>query len=245
MELKFKKIDNTPVALEEKAVKDALKLISGIIGSLDFFKAQIKNNELVQSDIETHLFLAEHYLADLAKAVGYDSVLAKEVEERYREIREKNTEIMRLEGLLGSGVSAESVTSAMRKYEDVFHAWYKSEGFHYASIEFNTRGIVADFSHQMNDKDDSLSEYHLESGSSIEEKISSGWDIIKMRYHAELVDTDNNKAKFTDLLLSAFPKSRIHSFSSWRGDSERFCLRPKVIVDFTDIEAFARRHNIG
>jgi len=69
-------------------------------------------------------------------------------------------------------------------------------------------------------------------------KKEEGWDIDMDKYHGSLLDSDNNKQKIIALILSDFPNSIFHGFSSRRNDNQLFSLRTDCFIPFGDISNY-------
>ena len=234
--------DDTKVILSQDEQKAVLKNINKMMSSLGFLRELTKDNNLVNNNVWSCLGINEHLIADISKSLGYDSIIAKEIEERHKEIRDANTRIRELEQEIGQGVSSDAVVGALRLYEDIFRAWYKTEGFDYVSCGYYQTGITGEFSARMDfceeceypNNDVYLAMWKENSGA--QKKSDDGWDIRKGQFESgEMLDTENNKAKVTNLISTAFPNARINSFEARRNDYGTFSLRPNVYIPYKDI----------
>lgn len=88
--------DESPLLLSGKEKENVIKKINEEISCLLFFRDLIQEEKAVVTNVWTCLGLNESYHSDLSKMVGYNSILAKEKEERHKEIRDKNEEIRKL-----------------------------------------------------------------------------------------------------------------------------------------------------
>lgn len=238
--------DRTPVTLTPEKQGTIMKSIKTITSALAFFTARMAQNNVKNTDVDTCMGLLEHNVADLSKATGYDGILAKEVEERHAEIRKLNKRIRELEEERGKAVSATAVSAAIRRYEDVFRAWYESCGFRYASIEYSAYGFRADFSAELNH----VRERHLARSNEELARFakmttfipeSADWDVIKDDYHDELADTDKNRQNLIRLFTEAFSDVIVNEFKGRKNDFGSFSLRINVYVSYEDIEKLERR----
>lgn len=211
---------------------------------LSIFGDLIQKEKAVVTNVWTCLGLNESYHSDLSRMVGYDSILAKEKEERHKEIREKNEEIRKLTEQRGKEVTPEAIQGALRRYEDIFRAWYDNEGFRYASIsDLSAYGMTVELTPEMNFRDsekydDEIYKKIWTEDSGTEEKINDEWDIYKSQFHAELLDTENNKKRITELFLRCFPNARIYKFSGWRNDYKVFSLRTEIHITYSDLDIY-------
>lgn len=236
--------DESPLLLSGKEKEEAIKKINEEISCLLFFRDLIQEEEAVVTNVWTCLGLNESYHSDLSRMVGYDSILAKEKEERHKEIREKNEEIRKLTEQRGKEVTPEAIQGALRRYEDIFRAWYDNEGFRYASISnLSAYGMTAELTSEMNFRDSEKYDSDIykkiwTENSGTEEKIDDGWDIYKSQFHAELLDTENNKKRINELFLRCFPNTRIFKFTGRKNDYNGFSLRTEIHITYSDLDIY-------
>lgn len=236
--------DESPLLLSGKEKEEVIKKINDEISCLLFFRDLIQEEKAVVTNVWTCLGLNESYHSDLSKMVGYDSILAKEKDERHKEIREKNEEIRKLTEQRGKEVTPEAIQGALRRYEDIFRAWYDNEGFKYASISnLSAYGMTVELTPEMNFRDsekydDEIYKKIWTEDSGTEEKINEGWDIYKSQFHAELLDTENNKKRINELLLRFFPNARIYKFTGWKNDYKGFSLRTEIHITYSDLDIY-------
>lgn len=237
--------DETPLSLSKEDKEKVIKKINESLSCLLFFKDLIEEEKAVVTNVWTCLGLNESYHADLSKMVGYDSILAKEKDERHKEIRKKNEEIRKLTDQRGKEITPEAIEGALRRYEYILRAWYENEGFNYGSISnLSAYGISIELTSEMNFREDTHHENNeickkiWSDEISTEAKIESGWDIHKAQFHAELLDTENNKKRIQALLLHCFPNVRIFKFTGRRNDYDGFSLRTEFNVSYSDLENY-------
>ena len=239
--------DESPLLLSGEEKEEVIKKLNDEISCLLFFRDLIQEEKAVVTNVWTCLGLNESYHADLSKIVGYDSILAKEKEKRYKEIREKNEKIRKLTEQRGKEVTPEAIQGALSRYEDIFRAWYNNEGFNYASISnLSAYGMTAELTSEMNFKNSAKYDYNNDEinkkiwteNSGTEEKINNGWDIYKSQFHAELLDTENNKKRINELLLSYFPNTRIFKFIGRKNDYNGFSLRTEFHISYSDLDTY-------
>ena len=244
--------DETKVILSADKKKEALKKINEIMSSLDFIRQLVKEDNLVNNNVWSCMGVNEHLHAELSELLGYNSILAEEVKKRSSEIREKNTKIAQLEQMLGEQTSPDAVMGALRLYEDIFSAWLDSEGFHYASLQTHQWCIEAEFSAEMDFTNECAYPKHdvyrrmwnHEVGA--QQKVDCGWDIHIGQFYGEMLDTDNNKKHFSELIMSTFPNARITGFGSRRNDYGSFSMRPVVCIPYSDVaELYAKSKQEG
>lgn len=241
------KKDGAKVELSKEAKDEALEKIREMISCLDFVRELIKEDNLVADNVKTCMGVNEHIHAELSKLLGYDSIIAAEIENRFAEIRTANKRICELEQCLGKEVSPGAVSGALNLYEKILRGWYSSEGFNYASIDLFPWCIELTFSSDMvyqeecrhNNDEVYCAMWKEDAGTA--RKIAAGWDIHEDQFSAELLDTDNNKKQFEALIRATFPNARIESFDAYRNDYGTFSLRPKVSIPFEDVDAAYKR----
>lgn len=236
--------DESPLILSEKEKEDVLKKLNEEISCLLFFRNLILEDNVVLENVNTFMGLNESYHSDLSKMVGYDSILAKEKEKRYAEIREKNKKIRELTEQRGKEVTPQAIQGALKRYEDIFRAWYENEGFEYASISnLSAYGMTVELTASMNFRDSEKYDNEIykkirTENSGTENKISDGWDIHKSQFHAELLDTENNKNRIHDLLLKHFPNAKISKFTGRRNDYKGFSLNTEIHISYSDLDTY-------
>lgn len=221
--------------LSDKEIAKVKKLTADIYQSMEFFGNVLTDHDLNKTDVYTHMGLFEHYFSDLSKIVGYDSIIAEEKENRIAETRILHQKIYELEKEIGTNVakSPETVSAALRTYMDLFSSWYKSLGFHYASLKtILSWGMEYEFSADVYPE--------AESNATFPDNKSlfganSQYDLYPDRFHSELLDTDKNKELLEDLFKNTFPDSRICGYNSRPGDERELVLRMQVIIPFSNL----------
>lgn len=246
--------DNRQRAELQKADQEKAKaLITKIFQSLEMFYTLV-DDKLTMKDVQTYMYLFESYFGELSPLVKYDSVLAEEKNARIAELRKLNMENQELKMKLGAAASldAKAISAALRYYDSVFTTWYESCGFKYASKEViyhwgilyelspevcaepSTNLIGSSFSDLFNRL---LEEHPALFGA------DCNWDIQWDRFQGEVLDTDNNRLLFTELLRKYFPGSRIQGFRSRQNDFGSLSLRVEVLVPFEDIAELMTKFN--
>lgn len=116
-----------------KIAKSIKKIYSELTMNLGFCCEQLENGRLTEGMKQTHLSLAENYLIEFLKGIGYDGILEKEKEQRYTEIRSLNEENRALRTQLGEKVSNEDVRERIKIMESNFNKWWSIYGFGHVS----------------------------------------------------------------------------------------------------------------
>jgi hypothetical protein len=203
--------DITPVKLTAEQIKEATNRIGELIGVCGFLRDSLSR---LNAEIRTStLSCAEHYLSDLTRVLGYDSVLATEMEERVVEVREKNTEIRRLEQLIGSQ-SVETLPYQLSAMTDNFDKFWTDLGFLISHARFtgsygNAR-FRAELSCLLCDRE--------ERETSVE--LTKVLDIIQHGSEMRVKDTIHNRDWIKGILLKRFPSIEISGWEiqGWRGE---------------------------
>lgn len=233
--------DRTVVELTDENKKAIIAKLNEAISNLACFRDFLKMGPINKTSVWTLLGLNEHFHADLSGMLNYESILAAEEAKRHIEIRDANIKIHQLEQERGKDVTPDAVYGALKLYETIFNAWYNNEGFRFADTKFSYSGLRAEFSAEMEMNDecsypnDPVYAALWAKDAGTKQKMDSGWDIIYEPYHAELLDTDNNKERFTEMITKAFPGACINGFSCRRNDFKSFSLRPDIFIPYSDI----------
>lgn len=238
--------NRTPLDLSDENKAKIQRIIKKTIDSLAFMSQRISDGADM-NDVHTHMSLLEYAVNDLTPLTHYDSVLAEEVERRHKKIRELNQRVHELETQMGRKVTADAVSAAIRRYEDVFRAWYQAAGIRYAKIDYTSYSLKIEI---CSNELDNHQRDRLTTNKELCKKLagelpfiaeSPDWDVVHDHYTSELLDTDRNRENITNLLKKYFPNVRIFSFNSYRNDFESFSLRCCANVPYTDIEALEKK----
>lgn len=234
--------DQTPIVLSDEQNAQTQKCIDNIFHSLSFFKVRL-NDRPNKTDVHTHMQLLESYYKELASLVSYDSVLTDELNMRNAALREANSKIEQLTAQLGSELSPQAVTGALRHYDKIISLFYGAIGLHYASLQkFTQVGIIYEFDSDMDLEPTTGYTSDKELSKQFQSKLpfltteTSGLDIHFDTYHASLLDTDNNRKHMIDLFRQYFPDIVFTEFHSRKNDYDSFSLRFTVHIPYVNIE---------
>lgn len=204
------------------------------------YNALRSDTELTDDFLKTTLGNIEFKFKDLCKTLGYDSVLAKEVTDRYAELRNANMAINSLRQALSEKniASAETLNVALDGMEGIFRAWYENMGWHYASISFSSRSLIAEFSSEI----DTTGDAHLSHKDVYEQmgRLTAGhlpeFDTFRdgMGDRVYVRDTMANKQAIIQLYKHWLPDSRVTDFTS-RSEKDEWTLRYSVRVSYKDL----------
>lgn len=237
--------NRTPLDLSNEDKSKIQQIIKRTIDSLAFMSQRISDGADM-NDVHTHMSLLEYAVNDLTPLTHYDSVLAEEVESRHKKIRELNQRVHELETQRGREVTADAISAAIRRYEDVFRAWYQAAGIRYAKIDYTSYSLKIEICNELDNHQRDRLTTDKELCKKLAEEMpfiteSPNWDVVHDHYTSELLDTDKNRENITNLLKKYFPNVRIFSFNSYRNDFESFSLRCCANVPYTDIEALEKK----
>lgn len=96
-------------------------------------QGKIEKGTLTDEDKEMFSSLLESYLVDTLNALGYESTLAKEKEQRYEEIRSVHQEKAELEKKLASKNPLSGFAEQFSMIQDIIQDWWRNDGFVYVS----------------------------------------------------------------------------------------------------------------
>jgi hypothetical protein len=221
--------DKTIVSLSDKKKEDVLKELNSLGFTSQELSSQIKKGVLEEGFKEVLLSLIDSHAASVCKDLGYDSVILKEREERFVEIRKLNEENRELRKQLGEKVSLEDVREKIKSLTETIKIWWNVEGFgHTSEIDFKSHGVEVKLSGMISRAYRS----HFRDELSDEDKITSlknkGFDIIK----ENICDTDNNRKLLYQMLTKQFPSAQILEIRSYHG------VNSNEKGEFRDIKIF-------
>ena len=121
--------DETPVVLNDDQKKKLKDKMQELFHSLIFLQEMVGKDELTVSTRCSTVGCAENWMGELAAITGYDSDIQKEKEERSHKIRAANTEIRRLEELVGSERGLDGIAEKLSLVKKNFDDHWKSMGF--------------------------------------------------------------------------------------------------------------------
>ncbi|WCK57120.1 hypothetical protein PP175_28435 (plasmid) [Aneurinibacillus sp. Ricciae_BoGa-3] len=73
----------------------------------------------------------EYQMSELSKLIGFDSLSAKNVEEKHAEIRKANQRIRALEAQLGNKNPVEGLSEQLKSLSELVNQWWRVDGFNY------------------------------------------------------------------------------------------------------------------
>lgn len=234
-----------PKLLEEPTISQAIPVLTKLFDSMSFFYTRLKDHPQEQ-DVETHMGLFESYFAELSDILRYSSKAVQQRNEFYAQLREERAKLDEERKRFAESTSPSQVMTCLRKYQNIFTAWYESHGFHYARLKDTyVHGFLFDISDELN----KTNEPHLAG-----DKPFAKWcqtkctpiqhmyavDIYEDAYHDNLLDTDTNKSILQDI-ITIFPHAYIREFRSTR-DENMMKLRWQLYVPFEDLDALYQQY---
>ena len=218
-----------PVSLSEKVKKEAMKTAMDLSMAAGEIVRGLKENKLETGFNNTILSLLESYTTQLHKTFNFSSVLQKEHENRFVEIRAVNTENRELRKQLGEKVSPEDVREKLKNFKEVISKWWDKEGLGYVQeVTFHPYCCVVKLSGTMSMHFDEIQPDYLR---------SKGYEILESeRNNFELASNDKNIKILTEEIMKRFPSAEIHKImiNNWRGNSHIDYIEFNI-KDFSDI----------
>lgn len=230
--------DPSPVTLTNEQAMTAKSLIAKSIQNLEFFATRLADNP-TRNDLHTHLSLAEHYLTDLCKELSYDSILAQEMEERTKEIRELNLRLDALQKSTSEQVNGEQVLAKLQEYDSRFTELCHALGIHYTHIvRMGPYAITYEITEEIYENQ---SGYDKDLLKRISKKVPSllsrnCLDLYKDTYHYEILDTDNNRTELVRIFQEYLPDLIPESFHARRNDFGSFSLRCTFTIPINKLD---------
>lgn len=189
----------------------------------------------------------EFYVKDIAAYYNYDSVLAKQVTERYAELKKANNQIARLQKTIQElDINSSIVSSKLKLYEDIARTFYEAAGFHYATVTFKETFLTLDMSAEHDYKAEphltSLKDMMYAVRKSMEDRNLLGFETFPESSYREYVkDTRKNKQRIMDLYNTMLPGSYVTEFRQ-REERGNWMLRHEVNVPYAALEALYDTH---
>lgn len=230
--------DKTLVVHNPETEKKLIKAKDEIYYAIQELTSQYKQQKLQEGFKETLLSLCEHYTKNLCDVMGYNGILKKEYEERYKEIRELNTENRELRKQLGEKVSNEDCREKIKNLRESVEKWWNIEGFgHISEISFGGYGDC-----KMKLSGMITHSYRAEIPKSEKQKVQQLVDMgfsLDNNEHKWVLDTDKNRSLLLNLLKRKYPSAYIQYYKSYggrKGDWPEMRDIEVIITDLNDIQ---------
>lgn len=213
--------DPTLEVLSEKQAKDLKKSSDDLRFAMVHLLTEVKDGRLDEGMKETMCSLLESHVGSLTKSLGYEGVLHREKEERFKEIRELNSQNRELRKQLGGKASAEDVRESLKNLLESFNSWWNINGFGHSSDEsFGPYGFKATLSGMITE----AYRDRINVDSTEEGKIASltayGFQIrgeANNRHGKKILYNDHNMQLLEVMLKSKYPSACIHYSKAWHG----------------------------
>ena len=207
-ELKLTRNDDpTLVDVDIKAVEKEVNHAHLVLSQM---KEHLNKGNLNRGYCETLCGCFEMYAENILGLLDYDSVIKRQKEERYAEIKRINFENRELRKQLGEKVSAEDVRECLKNLKEIINKWWDEEGMGYiSSLEFSEYVIKMELSGSL-----SMSS----SKDQVEKLRTKGYEIVmedRTSSHGSLSCSDKNIELLKKEVRKRFPSATLFSVDSY------------------------------
>ncbi len=220
--------DDTPVEFNNLTVDNVLSNIVKVSEVISVLREGTRKGELTVGNINTYASLIEYRTKDLLTSVGYDGILAKEIEERHEKIRELNDENRELRKQLGQKVSMEDVREALKLLSKTIGEFTDALGLmHPQELRFSGYSLTFDLSGFIPNRKTYTAR---NTGLTLAESTGDGYPYLEY--------SDANLEKLLSLFKARFPSIELMSSSARHYKQFSGPQLDKVtfrITDFDDI----------
>lgn len=222
-ELKFNRNDDpTLVVLSEKQTKDLKKSSDDLRFAMVHLLSEVKDGKLEEGMKATLCSLLESHVGTLTKSLGYEGVIHQEKEERYKEIRELNTENRELRKQLGNKVSPEDVRESLKNLKENFNTWWNINGFGHCSDEqFGPFGFKVTLSGMITEAYRDKTNADATEEKKIDMLTAAGFLIRSdgdSRHDKKVLYNDQNIKILESMLTAKYPSASIFYSKAWHGN---------------------------
>jgi len=226
--------DPTIVVVSEDIEKKAIKACTDFNFVAHVFLSHLKNKRLTEGEKETYLSLSESHIRAFVSLFDYDSVLKKQAEERYSEIRITNEQNRELRKQLGGKVSNEDLRERLKIIKDEFYKWWSIYGFGHCSdgvfngymFETKLSGYV--YGSHYDERESEKEKVEMLRGHGFEIDDSDGCSVIS---------SDNNIRLLKNLLEGKYASVKIGEIKSTYYNNRNQIRDIKIsISDFNDFD---------
>lgn len=190
--------------------------------------------------------LLESYTVEALKALDFDSILQKQSEVRYEEIRQANKRIQRLEKELANKHPLSGLPNLFKKTQDIINKWWKDEGFSWVNdVKMLGDGsLEVSFGFHLLSRVPFLSENPKSDHEKLQKHIRSlrdyGFEFFESSpqgiFKSNLIDTAENRKLLNQLVLSRFPSFQMGDIQTKSLDGTAFIMFfSGVIQDMSDL----------
>lgn len=189
------------------------------------------------------MFVAEHDLADLCKAIGIETDGRARVEHRSQELRQAYARIAELEAKLGTEVSTETAQLRINALSDQLKAWWKLEGFGFVSkVDFNGSGCCVTLSCMLSGRRIHSSATPVSDNDKFalwkQSLVDAGYKMANDRHEMAVVDCDQSRKVLSQLISKRMPSALITKFNNGGARRNEFMSLHSVELYVDDIQDF-------
>lgn len=187
-------------------------------------------------------------LKDIANHYGYDSILAKQVEERYKELKEVNRRNNELQDAVKKlEMNPQAVTAKLMLYQDVARAFYEAAGFHYGSMTLKERFLSMEMSGEYHKNPEpnltSLRNLFTTLRNRMDTNSLLEFELVpESSYRDYMKDTPENRRRIIELLNVFLPGSFVTKFES-RYTNGEWTLRYDVNVPYDVLDSLYKAYD--
>jgi hypothetical protein len=199
----------------------AMKALRNMNGALSTIHSQLAAGNTLDTELTSNvLYVSEHYMADLGKAVGISTDGAKEITQRNAMLREANGRIRDLEHQLGGAMSPEMAQMQLKNLYEQLARWWKLEGFgHTAEVSFGRYGCQVELScHMFGDFSilDSKTPVSDKDRKKLwhEQLVARGFVLCDKDRDLVVVDCEGSRKTLLDLFSMRLPSAKVISFKN-------------------------------
>lgn len=243
--------ENPQLNIPQADCAKAYKKIAEAVAQLSFLGHSLEMGRCTPEDVKTILGLYRFGFDDLSSLLDGGDTISTELEESKRMLRAANARIAELERSIGQTASAEMVLQGFKALCEAFDTWWTLAGFHYARTEYTTRGITASFSDELEKNEEKVisrvasavfgdRQLAMVIAPYVSYQFEKGWETHSDGHRLMLADCDANRKRLLKLFKESFPNSSVIEFCS-HCDRDRFLLRFKVFVPFSDVSAWREK----
>lgn len=244
--------ENTDLELTADQTAVALRQIRSTFGGLGTIAEALNKNTPLSAELAHNvLYVCEHYLADLGKALNIQTDGAKAIADRFAKLQEANARIHELEAQLGNSQAPELTQMNLKNLTARITAWWAQEGFgHVSDVDFGQYGCDVTFSINL------FGDFPLiDSETPISDKEQKqlwyqrlrdqGYVLSIGQGDKDVVDCDATRQTLLALFSTHLPSSRVQSLKNQGNRHSVLVLREaKVFIrNIADIAALSVRED--
>jgi len=227
---------------DQKAV--ALKELQELYSAAAHLYETVKKGELSLEMRRVLCSLCESYTGKVSTVLGYDSDLARELEERFADIRTANMRIHELERQLGCCDITNVLPQKLKALSKSIRDWWRKEGFghvsdirftEYVYIHVKLNCLVMNYGDSMSDEPVTQARTRKQ----WIEDLKARWNLFQpeAREWSALFD-DHNRDELMRTIAARFPSATMTEIRGHMGRKPEMAMREAefMIYDLTDVE---------